>query len=126
MGYENIEQAGLQLEENFKKTVTELLVLQLLTERECFIGELTELIFRRSGGRLSVVFPYAAVYRMLERCYLEEAPKRIAPDGRRRQYYRITENGRAYLNVLTTVYERMTKSVYEVMNTKERERESHE
>lgn len=85
------------LEENLKKALTELLVLFLLSEKECYIGELTELIRQRSNGALEVVFPYGAIYRLEKDGYIDETRKRIAPDGRRRQYVGITELGRKYL-----------------------------
>ena len=92
------------LEENLKKALTELLVLFLLSEKECYIGELTELIRQRSNGALEVVFPYGAIYRLEKDGYIDETRKRIAPDGRRRQYVGITELGRKYLTAQLACY----------------------
>jgi PadR family transcriptional regulator PadR len=104
------------LEENLKKALTELLVLYLLSEKERYIGELTELIRERSGGVLSIVFPYAAIYRMSNGEYITETKKRIAPDGRRRQYYQITEQGRAYLADLLETYQRFSGGVSNILS----------
>ena len=92
------------LEENLKKALTELLVLFLLNEKECYIVELTEALRQRSGGALDIVFPYGAIYRLENEGYIQETRKRIAPDGRRRQYVGITELGQAYLSVLLKGY----------------------
>jgi len=92
------------LEENLKKALTELLVLFLLNEKECYIVELTESLRQRSGGALDIVFPYGAIYRLENEGYIQETRKRIAPDGRRRQYVGITELGKAYLSVLLKGY----------------------
>ncbi len=103
-------------EENYKKAVTELLVLQLLSGRDCYIGELTEEIRKRSSGALQIVFPYAAIYRMLEREQIEEVKKRTAPDGRRRQYFHITPVGREYLDYLRASFLRLSEGVSAILS----------
>ena len=85
------------LEENLKKAVTEMILLFLLSQEDRYIGELSEIIQANSQGSLSLVFPYAAIYRMQQSELIEESGKRIAPDGRRRQYFRITEKGKHQL-----------------------------
>lgn len=105
------ERSSVSLEENLKKAITELLVLSLLARHECYIGELTDIIREKSHGDLNIVFPYAAIYRMLDDEYIMEAKKRIAPDGRRRQYYQITEKGRKHLDLMLKVYQRFSQCV---------------
>lgn len=107
--------APLSLEENLKKALTELLLLHLLSAKEYYIGELTAVIHEKSQGSLSIVFPYSAIYRLQQSGYLEESGKRTAPDGRRRQYYRITDSGRRYLLQLKEMYSRFTLGVTEVL-----------
>lgn len=84
------------MEENLKKALSELLVLAVLHERDHHAPELTAAILERSGGAISLTFPYAILYRMIEQGNIQELPKRVAPDGRRRQYFGITEVGRSY------------------------------
>ena len=67
-------------------------------------GELSPLLEQRSHGTLSIVFPYAAIYRITKAGYLIETKKRNAPDGRLRQYYKITESGQTYLSELLSTY----------------------
>lgn len=92
------------LEDNLKKALTELLILFLFNEQEHYIGELSPLLEQRSHGTLSIVFPYAAIYRITKAGYLVETKKRNAPDGRLRQYYKITESGQTYLSELLSIY----------------------
>ena len=93
-----------QLEENLKKAVTELILLTLLVRKECYIGELAKAVFEQSRHAFSLAFPYAAIYRMEREGYLCENGKRIAPDGRRRQYLAITDAGRTYQKQLKETY----------------------
>ena len=103
------------LEENLKKALTELMVLYLLSEKECYIGELTSLITNRSQGALNIVFPYGAVYRLESASFIKDIGKRNAPDGRRRQFYAITDEGKTHLNQLLLTYERFSKGVSAVL-----------
>ena len=106
---------GISLEENLKKALTELLILQLLSKKEAYIGELTAELTRRSGGVLSIAFPYGAIYRLEQAGHIEECGKRYAPDGRRRQYFRITEKGNDYLQQLMAIYIRFSGGVAVVL-----------
>lgn len=106
------------LEENLKKGISELLVLFLLREREMYINEMTETLSERSGGRLNISFPYAIIYRLLDAHFIELGDKRLAPDGRRRQYYRTTERGNAYLNELLSVLDHFMGGVYQILGWK--------
>ena len=67
------------LEDNLKKALTELLILFLFGEEEHYIGELSPLLEKRSHGVLSIVFPYAAIYRITQSGYLTETKKSIMP-----------------------------------------------
>lgn len=116
MGQDEKEKRTAQtLEENLKKALTEMLVLSLLAREESYIGALTAEIERRSGGTLSIVFPYGVIYRMTRAEYITESKKRNAPDGRLRQYYRITDGGRAYLSELLATYRQFTAGVEQVL-----------
>ena len=106
---------GFALEENLKKALTELMVLFLLSQKECYIGELTAAIKKRSRDVLTVVFPYGAVYRLEQAGFIRELEKRTAPDGRRRQYLGITEAGKVYLTQLLDTYRRFTQGINDVL-----------
>jgi PadR family transcriptional regulator, regulatory protein PadR len=104
------------LEENLKKALTELLILFLFNEQEHYIGELSPLLEQRSHGTLSIVFPYAAIYRITKAGYLIETKKRNAPDGRLRQYYKITESGQTYLSELLSTYHSFFQGVNAILS----------
>ena len=106
------------LEENLKKALTELLILFLF---EHYIGELSPLLEARSHGTLSIVFPYAAIYRITAAGYLTESEKKTAPDGRLRQYYAITPAGRAHLQEMLATYHQFFQGVSNILAGKEEE-----
>lgn len=115
MGHAADKHPWADLEDNFKKAMSELLLLFLLSEKECYIGELTAALASRSKNILSMVFPYAAVYRLEQEGYIVEIGKRIAPDGRRRQYLSITDTGRVYLQQLLEGYHRLSQGVANIL-----------
>ena len=106
---------GSALEDNLKKALTELIILFLLSEKECYIGELTAAISIRSHGVLSIVFPYGAIYRLQQSGYIMESQKRNAPDGRRRQYLQITASGHTRLLQLLKTYWHFSKGVADLL-----------
>ena len=110
-----LRQTAVTLEENLKKALTELLILRVLSEREYYIGELTETLHKKSGETLTIVFPYSAIYRLIHAGYIIESQKRVAPDGRRRQYFDITPSGREYLALLLRNYERFNNGIANIL-----------
>ena len=103
-------------EENLKKALTELLVLHLLNTREHFIGELPEALRKHSGGVLKLAFPYSAVYRLQQDGYITDTEKRVASDGRRRQFFCITQQGREYYQLLMDRYRYFIDGVNNFLN----------
>ena len=103
--------SSLGMEDNLKKAVTEMVVLSLLSREDMYAGQITQAIEDHSGGAVNIVFPYSALYRLISAGYIWEAYKNTAPDGRRRQYYQITDRGREHLEELLEVYQRFTGGV---------------
>lgn len=103
------------MEDNLKKAVTEMLVLVLLQEEDMYATQITQILEERSGGVLNIVFPYSVLYRLINFGYIVEAYKKIAPDGRKRQYYQITENGRRYGEELVALYHRFSGGVVQLL-----------
>lgn len=118
MSSQKPENPNISLEENLKKALTELLILHLLSGRDYYIGELTATLSDRSGGVLNIVFPYSAVYRLQQQEYITESGKRIAPDGRKRQFFQITQHGRKYYRQLMDVYLRFSDGINMILNDK--------
>jgi len=105
------------VEENLKKALCEMLVLALLCEKEYHIPELAATVLERSGGAISIMCPYVIIYRILDQGYIQELPKRIAPDGRRRQYYCATEEGRKYFQQLCQTYKDFIVGVNQLLES---------
>jgi PadR family transcriptional regulator PadR len=88
----------MTLEREWMRGAAPLAVLTLLERREMYGYELVEALERDSGGLLimgqSTVYPL--LYNLEGRGHIEGV-QREAPSGRRRKYYRITPEGRAWL-----------------------------
>ena len=94
-----IETRGIMtLEREWMRGAAPLAVLTLLERREMYGYELVEALERDTGGLLamgqSTVYPL--LYNLEARGHVEPI-SRTAPSGRRRKYYRITAEGRAWL-----------------------------
>lgn len=105
----------VSMEENLKKAVSEMLVLSLLREKDMYVNEMLDQMAERSQDVYVITFPYALLYRLERFGYLGEVGKRIAEDGRRRQYYQITDKGREYLVGLTENYERLSAGIHRIL-----------
>lgn len=105
----------LPLEEHLNRALTELLLLRLLSKKEYYVGELNEALSAHGRSEALSAFPYSVFYRLLQAEYILESRKRNCPDGRRRQYYTITDAGKVYLTELVAVYERFTASVTAIL-----------
>lgn len=99
------------MEDNLKKAATEMLILLLLAEEDMYAFQITQMMEARSNGAVSIQFPYSALYRLIDGGYIIEAYKKTSPDGRRRQYFQITEAGRAYAKALREVYLKFTDGI---------------
>lgn len=106
------------LEEKMKKATCEMLALFLFAKREMYVNEVATELERLSGGAFSIVFPYAIVYRMERLGYLRLKDKHVAPDGRLRQFYEITNKGRSYLAELEECYQKMEQGISAILHSK--------
>ena len=120
----NSHSGSLPLEENLKKALTEFLLLYILSQKDSYIGELTEELQSRSNGALNIVFPYAAIYRLLQAGYVYEKEKQIAPDGRRRQYYTITQSGKEHLALNLEAYNRFIQGIADILEKGDKKNDS--
>lgn len=88
----------MTLEREWMRGAAPLAVLTLLERQEMYGYELVEALERDTGGLLamgqSTVYPL--LYNLEARGQVEPVT-RTAPSGRRRKYYRITAEGRAWL-----------------------------
>lgn len=100
---------------HFMNGVPELLILQVLKDREMYGYELVEEIRRRSGEVIAigegVVYP---VLHALERSG-SLASRRVKVNGRSRVYYQLTPQGAARLAGLSGTWERLADAIRQVM-----------
>ncbi|WP_235983198.1 PadR family transcriptional regulator [Gemmiger gallinarum] len=93
-----------------KKTVTEMMVLFLLRQKQMYVYEMSQEISRLTNGVYTFNTLYLAIYRLQERGHIKEAGKRQA-DNRVRVYFKITKSGQEYLHDLLEEYRLLTDSL---------------
>lgn len=96
----------------FKKGVLELCVLVLLNKKDCYGYELVQKISDQIDISEGTVYP---LLRRLNKegyftTYLKEST-----EGPPRKYYRLTDEGKAYLNELLNEWDAFTKGVNELI-----------
>ena len=100
--------AGMR--DSMKKTVTEMMVLFLLRQKQMYVYEMSQEISRLTNGVYTFNTLYLAIYRLQERGHITEAGKRQA-DNRVRVYFQITRSGEEYLQQLLAEYHLLTDSL---------------
>ena len=101
---------------SLKKGLTEILVLRILIEKEMYGYEIVKTIAERSSEVFSVT--EAALYTTL---YKMEADKLVVSREvtvgirRRRRYYSLTEQGRAFAGEEIAKYIRMTDGIKKIL-----------
>lgn len=86
------------IDENVRSGIVELLVLQLLCEREMYGYEIKKMLYERTNGAFEMkeASLYGPLYRMASRGLIS-SHKEMAGEKRFRMYYRIEDKGREYL-----------------------------
>ncbi len=93
----------------------ELLLLSLLNKRPMHTLEILRYIDEKSDSICAISHPYNIFYRLLENGYIVEHEKKAAEDSRRRQYYAITKEGRAYYQEIRQEYEAFIQGASKVL-----------
>lgn len=103
---------------SFKSGSCEMLVLHILKTRgDCYAYEISQLLAKLSGGKLS--FPegslYPAFYKMLDNHYISDYKKQT---GRRlvKVYYHIESAGMERLDLLKSEYYVTIDSINQILN----------
>ena len=73
-----------------------------------------------SEGNCRITFPYATIYRLLDKGYIVESEKRVS-DNRRRQFYSITDSGRAYFADMYNEYSSFIDGVNMIFSSFEKD-----
>ena len=92
------------LTENLKKGLTEFLVLSCLEKRSMSIYEILKFLDEKSNSHCKITFPYALIYRLTGYGFIADDGKRIS-DNRLRAFYRITDEGKVYLEQMRKEYD---------------------
>lgn len=80
----------------FKRAVSPLVVLALLREKPMYGYEISKLMKECSNGKLKVAVLYPVLYRLEEEGYVYISDTTVE-NGRARNYYAITPEGREYV-----------------------------
>lgn len=112
----------VQVREHFKRGVSEIAILQLLSERDMYGYELLRELEKRSQNKFVLKYSslYPVLYRLIDKGIISDTQKLV---GRRRTrvYYHITENGKEYFEELKAEYYFITEGFNNLMNYRENE-----
>lgn len=106
-------------EAQFKKSTLPLMVLNILSEREMYAYEISQVALKRSNGKYKMPLLYTTIGKLQEHGFVEESRKEISQDNRVRVYYRITDEGLVYLEKLKILYADLTKIVQDMVYDEE-------
>lgn len=102
----------MELKSIITKGTVPILLLEILRKREMYGYEIVKEVSRRSGGRLEfgqgTVYPL--LYKLEEKKYVT-SERRLAPSGKERRYYRITEKGADYLKASKAAWNEVSEAI---------------
>lgn len=99
--------AGHSFEDYFKRALNPLVILAILIERPKYAYEMTQELKQRSSGAYQMPLLYPVLYKLEEKGYIEISETVISEKNRTRNYYRITDTGRAYLKDCIARYQQL-------------------
>ena len=102
-------------EEQFKRSTSPMLVLQLLSEEDMYAYVIIQKTLQLSDGVYKMPLLYTSLNKLKDQGYVEESRQEISEDNRVRIYYAITERGTEYLALLKASYKRLSDSVSEII-----------
>ena len=102
-------------ETKFMNGVPELLVLQLLARREMYGYEIVAAVAESTGGAITAgegsIYPI--LHAMVRRKWITS--RRVTKNGRPRNYYRLTDKGRAELDAAAGRWAQVSAAVNKVL-----------
>lgn len=114
-----LEKLVAEVTTNFKRGTTELLIMTLLSGKECYAYELSKALKEKSKGLFDIQGPslYTALYRMEKRGFVATREEKL---GRRtRIYYRLLPEGEMFLQAITQSYLSITEGINGVLSSSE-------
>ena len=91
-------------EAQFKKSTLPLMVLKILSEREMYAYEITQIAYERSNGKYKMPLLYTTLRKLQEQGFVVESKKVVSEDNRVRIYYKLTDDGLVYLEKIKCMY----------------------
>ena len=98
-------------EDNFKRSVSPMIVLILLSEKPMYAYRLSQELEKRSNRSYQMKFLYPVLYKLQQNGYIIEYSQETTESHRTRNYYTITESGKEYLHFLVQKYHELLSAV---------------
>ena len=98
-------------EENFKRSVSPMIVLLVLSEKPMYAYRLSQELEKRSNHTYKMNFLYPVLYKLQKDGYIVEFSQETTESHRTRNYYTITESGKSYLDFLIKKYNELLSAV---------------
>lgn len=117
MGRTAIKDSELFFEDNFKRAVSPMLTLLILSEKPVYVYKLSQELERRSNSSYKIGFLYPVLYRLQQQGYVEEYSQEQSESHRTRNYYAITDSGRKHLESLKKKYAELLLTVDAVLDS---------
>lgn len=107
------------IEDNFKKGVTELVVLHLLCTGDKYGYNISQELTTLSEGKFKIQEGslYPTLYRLEKGGYVVNKVVISEENQRLRKYYSITELGKEYLLMLLDAYKKVNDGVAKILDT---------
>lgn len=115
---------------NFRRGSIELLVLHLLSQKDCYGYELSQIMKQQTNGIMDIPVGslYPALYKLIDNGYISDYKKQV---GKRliRVYYHLEDIGRERLDILLNDYNQTKHAIQSILsytreeNTDEPERQ---
>ena len=102
-------------EAQFKKSTLPLMVLKILSEREMYAYEITQIAYERSNGKYKMPLLYTTLRKLQEQGFVVESKKVVSEDNRVRIYYKLTDDGLVYLENIKSMYLDLTATVHSIV-----------
>jgi PadR family transcriptional regulator PadR len=101
---------------NFKRGVTDMLLLSLLAEKERYAYELSKTLAEYSQGFFSFQGPalYTVLYRLEQKGFVTTRDEQVG--HRIRVYYRVLPKGEEYLKEIIKEYSSISKGILAVLS----------
>lgn len=124
MKAEHLESSGNKniqnFETQFKKSTTQLLVLHLLSQQEMYAYDIIRETLALSNNIYKMPLLYNILTKLEADNYITQSRREISDNNRVRVYYKITENGKQYLDDLKKSYIKLSKSVNNILFEEEK------